>query len=201
MRPPPVLDVSHLPTSAFGGRTPIWWAVWGLIAIEGAMFALLVVTYLYLRLDADAWPPVGTPPPRLTAATLNVVVLALSVVPMLWVHRASHRFRRVAVFVGLAVTVALALVSVVLRVLEFRALGCRWDSHAYGSVTWVILGMHTGHLVTSILETGLVALLFMVGPVEERHYSDAEVNALYWYFVVAAWLPLYVLVFFGPRLF
>ena len=196
-----MLDVSHLPTSAFGARTPVWWAVWGLIVIEGTMFAMLVGAALYLRLDADTWPPAGTPLPGLTAATFNVGVLLLSLGPMVWVHRAAHRQGRIAVFVGLSVSVLFGLVAIALRLLEFRALGCRWDTHAYGSLAWSILGMHFGHLVASVLETALLAVLFMSRPVEAKHYGDAEVNALYWYFVVAAWLPLYVFVFFGPRMF
>ena len=201
MRSPLALDVSHLPTSAFGARTPVWWAVWGLIVIESTMFAILVASYLYLRLDADTWPPVGTPRPGLTAATLNVGVLVLSLAPMAWVQRAAYRHARVSVLAGLALSALLGLVAIAVRVLEFRALGCRWDSHAYGSLTWSILAMHFGHLVASVLETFLLAVLFMNRPIEAKHFGDAEVNALYWYFVVGAWLPLYVLVFFGPRMF
>jgi cytochrome c oxidase subunit III len=201
VRSPLALDVSHLPTSAFGARTPVWWAVWGLIVIESTMFALLIASYLYLRLDADMWPPAGTPPPRLTAATVNVGVLLVSLLPMVWVQRAAYRHARLFVFAGLSASVLLGLVAIAVRLLEFRALGCRWDSHAYGSLTWAILGMHLGHLVASVVETALLALLFMNRPIEAKHYGDAEVNALYWYFVVGAWLPLYVLVFFGPRMF
>jgi len=194
-----VLDVSRLPTSAFGARTPLWWAVWGLVVIESTMFAILVASYVYLWLDAESWPPTGTPLPGLTAATVNVGMLVLSLAPMVWVHRAAHRHARLPVLAGLSASVVLGLGVIALRVLEFRALGCRWDSHAYGSMTWSILAMHFGHLVASVVETLLLALLFVNGPVEAKHYGDAEVNALYWYFVVGAWLPLYALVFLGPR--
>ncbi len=38
------------------------------------------------------------------------------------------------------------------------------------------------------------------GAVERKHFVDVDVNAFYWYFVVFAWLPLYVMVYFAPRL-
>jgi cytochrome c oxidase subunit III len=39
----PVINVAPLPRFAFGHRSILWWATMGLIAIEGTMFALVVV--------------------------------------------------------------------------------------------------------------------------------------------------------------
>jgi heme/copper-type cytochrome/quinol oxidase subunit 3 len=38
-----------------------------------------------------------------------------------------------------------------------------------------------------------------VGPVEEKHYTDATVMAVYWYFIVISWIALYAIVFVAPR--
>jgi cytochrome c oxidase subunit III len=35
--------------------------------------------------------------------------------------------------------------------------------------------------------------------VERKHFSDAADMTFYWYFMVGAWLPLYVLCFLLPR--
>jgi cytochrome c oxidase subunit 3 len=194
------LDVSTLPPVAYGPRTTVWWGTVGLLAIEGTMFGLLVATYFYLRLDAARWPPGGTPAPALGAATTNVVLLLATLAPMIVAHLAALREQRRPVWIALAVCVLAGLGSLVLRGFEFAALGCRWDSHAYGSITWTILAMHTGHLVTSTLENVLLALLMLRGPLERKHFVDANANAVYWYFVVASWVPLYLLVFWGPRI-
>jgi len=200
MRTPLVLDVSGLPTTAFGARTPLWWAVWGLVVIESTMFAILVASYVYLWLDAESWPPTGTPLPGLTAATVNVGMLVLSLAPMVWVHRAAHRHARLPVLAGLSASVVLGLGVIALRVLEFRALGCRWDSHAYGSIVWTIVGMHTFHVATSAVETAVLTVYLFRRPLDEKHRLDLNVNALYWYFVTVWWLPAYALVYFGPSL-
>ena len=47
----PAIDVSHLPTSAFGHKEPLWWGVMLAIAIESTAFALAWATYLYLRMQ------------------------------------------------------------------------------------------------------------------------------------------------------
>jgi heme/copper-type cytochrome/quinol oxidase subunit 3 len=200
MRVASSLDVSHLPSIAYGPRTTVWWGVVGLLMIEATMFAMLVATYFYLRVTGDAWPPLGTPAPRLLAATLNMALLLVSVAPMYVMHRASWRAHRRAVALWLVVGTLIGGGNLVLRGFEFAALNCRWDSHAYGSIVWTILAMHAGHLVSSTLENLLLALLMIIGPVERKHFVDASVNALYWYFVVASWLPLYVLVYWVPRL-
>jgi cytochrome c oxidase subunit 3 len=196
----PVLDVRHLPSTAFGPRVTAWWGVAGLLAIEGTMFAMLVASYFYLRQDVVAWPPLGTPPPALGWGTANALLLALSVIPMALVDRAARRRDRRSIAVWLLVVLVAGLLACVLRWFEFFALGCRWDSHAYGSIVWVILGMHLVHLVTSSAENLILDVLMFRGPVERKHFVDVHVNALYWYFVAASWVLLYGVVYWAPRL-
>ena len=45
----------------------------------------------------------------------------------------------------------------------------------------------------------LMALIFWLGPVEDKHMSDVGDMVFYWYFMVLSWLPLYVLCFWLPR--
>ena len=64
---------------------------------------------------------------------------------------------------------------------------------------WLLLGMHAAHLVASAIENVLLLALVLKGPLERKHFVDVHVNALYWYFIVAVWVPVYVLVFLAPR--
>jgi cytochrome c oxidase subunit 3 len=194
------LDVSALPTIAYGPRATIWWGVLGLMAIEGTALAIVGVTYLYLRQNFATWPPAGTPLPALGAATGELGVLLASVVPMAFVDWLARREQRRLVAIGLGVMVLFGLASIGLRALQFAgALGCRWDSNAYGSVVWTLLGMHAAHVVTSTLENALLMAVLVVGPVERKDFVDAHVNAFYWYFIAAIWIPTYALVYLAPR--
>jgi heme/copper-type cytochrome/quinol oxidase subunit 3 len=194
------LDVSQLPSVAFGPRATIWWGVIGLLTIEGTMFALLAASYFYLQRNYAAWPPLGTPPPDLAAGTANMALLLASLWPMRLAHRSGLDERRRPVWVWLAVCTALGFGALALRVFEFRAMHCRWDTHAYGSIVWTALGMHTGHLIASTFENILIGLLMLRGPLERKHFVDTNVNAVYWYFVVLAWLPMVAIIYFAPRL-
>jgi heme/copper-type cytochrome/quinol oxidase subunit 3 len=196
----PALDVSNLPAVASGPRATIWWGVVGLLTIEGTMFGLLVASYFYLRMNYLEWPPSGTPPPDLLAGSVNMLLLLGSIWPMILAHRAALEERRRPIWYALAISTIIGFVSLALRAGEFVSMHCRWNTHAYGSIVWTMLGMHTGHLIASTIENLLLALLMRVGPVERKHFVDANVNAVYWYFVVLAWLPLYIILYFGPRL-
>ena|ERR1051325_19800 len=194
------LDVSTLPPVASGERTTIWWGVLGLLAIEGTMFALLVGTYFYLMRNFDSWPPAGTPAPDLLAGTANMILLLISIWPMWIAHRAALEEQRGPVWVGLAICAVMGVIALILRAFEFKAMHCRWDTHAYGSIVWTMLGMHVIHLLASTVENVLIALVMFAGPAERKHFVDTNVNAVYWYFVVLVWLPIYAIIYFSPRI-
>jgi|SRR5581483_3241915 cytochrome c oxidase subunit I+III len=193
-------DVSELPPIKFGPHATIWWGVIGLLLIEGTMFAILAATYFYLKQNFTVWPPSGTPNPDLFAGSANMALLIASIWPMRIAHRAGLEERRRAVFVALAICSVIGFVSLALRFFEFRAMHIRWDFNAYGSVVWTMLGMHTAHVISSTLENLLITLLMFAGPVERKHFTDTNANAVYWYFVVLGWLPIYAILYFAPRL-
>jgi heme/copper-type cytochrome/quinol oxidase subunit 3 len=171
-----------------------------MLLIEGAGFAILVVTYFYIRRNFDAWPPSRTPLPDLGVSTLNVVVLVVSIVPMWHVARLAlgHDKPRTLGF-WLTVCVLFGVAAAVLRIMEFKGVHTRWDSNAYGSIVWAILAVHFAHIIAATLETLVIAILMFRGPVEEKHFVDITVNAIYWYFVALSWLALYTIVFLAPR--
>jgi heme/copper-type cytochrome/quinol oxidase subunit 3 len=193
-----ILDVSHLPTYGYSHRSLVWWGTMGMIAIEGTVFALAVFTYFYVRTRVDQWPP-SVPPPDLTWGTLNLLVVLASVVPNHWTKRVAEREDRPRARIGLVVCLVFALVSLVLRGFEFSALNCRWDTNAYGSAVWMLLSLHTVHLATDFYDSAVLTVLSFTGPWEGKHFVDVSENAMYWYFVVIAWIPIYVIIYFASR--
>jgi cytochrome c oxidase subunit I+III len=192
------IDVSHLPGYAFGHRSMMWWGTLGLIVIEGFMFSVLIGAYFYLRSHLPHWPP-NLPPPDLFWGTLNTVVLILSVLPNIWYKKAAERQDLRTVRIGLIISIAFAIAFIIIRIFEFRALHCRWDTNAYGSVVWTLLGFHTTHLVTDFLDTVVLTVLMFTGPLEGKRFVDVSENAFYWYFVVAVWVPIYAVLYLYPR--
>jgi len=185
---------------AFSHHAPSWWGNRLMIFIEGAAFAILAASYFYIWWNFDAWPPPRTHLPDLGVPSINLLVLAVSAAPFWNAARLAQRHER-PVVVGAWLTLGglFGLGAIVFRVFEFKALHTRFDSNAYGSITWAILAVHLAHLLAGTLETLLIALAMLVGPVEKKHYADATVVAVYWYFIVISWVALYMIVFIAPR--
>jgi cytochrome c oxidase subunit 3 len=192
------LDVCHLPSFGFGSMSLMWWGTLGLMAIEGMVFALAVIVYFYLRSHAQRWP-FSTPAPALLWGTLNTVILIASLVPNQLAKRAAQRLDRRGVQLWISVCLAMAFAFLVVRWFEFEVLNCRWDTDAYGSIVWTLLGLHTFHLITDTWDTTVLDVLFFTGPLEGRRYVDVSENALYWYFVVLSWVPIYAVIYWAPR--
>jgi heme/copper-type cytochrome/quinol oxidase subunit 3 len=196
---PPAIDVSDLPTTAPGSRTPLWWGVVGMITIESTIFAMLAVTYFYLRGGASVWPPADVAP-NLLLRGVELGILLASAVPMIAVELAVKRRSLAGMRLWLGIATLLGLAFVALRFYQFHAMTFRWNSHAYGSIVWTILGMHTTHSIAASVENIVFMVLLFVGPLEERHLLDLRLNALYWYFVVLAWVPLFAILYLDPGL-
>jgi cytochrome c oxidase subunit 3 len=198
MRARTTLDVSGLPTFAFGHRPLTWWCTWSLILMEGGMFVVLFATYFFLRTPVADWPP-GVNYPRLLWGTVNLVVILASCVPNYFQKKAAESLDLRGVRIWLAVLIGFAAAATAIRFVEFGYLNCRWDQNAYGSVVWVSMGAHLLHLVTDLLDSLVLLALMLVGPVEGKRFVDVSENAVYWYFVVALWVPLYVVIYWVPR--
>ena len=200
MNAPRTLDVGSLPPGAFGSRSLMWWGTMGMVLIESTVFALAIASYFYFRTRMPAWPPDGVAPPDLRWGTLNTVVLIASMAPNELAKRAGARIDLRGVRLWMVACLVFGMAFNILRVYEFLHLNVRWDHDAYGSIVWVLLGLHTTHIITDFLDTAVLAVLMFVGPIEEKRFVDVEENAAYWYFVVIAWLPIYGVIYWAPRL-
>jgi heme/copper-type cytochrome/quinol oxidase subunit 3 len=178
----------------------MWWGTMGIVLIESTVFALAIGSYFFLRTRLPMWPPGGVAPPDLRWGTINTVLLLASVLPNELAKRAGENVNLRGVRVWMVVCLAFGVAFNAARVLEFAHLNVRWDHDAYGSIVWLLLGLHTTHIATDFLDTAVLAVLMFIGPIEERRFVDVEENAVYWYFVVLAWLPIYGVIYWAPRL-
>jgi heme/copper-type cytochrome/quinol oxidase subunit 3 len=195
---PMTLDVSALPTVAFGIRSMTWWGVMGMMTIEASVFALAIVAYFYLHSRSIEWPPQRVPP-DLFWGTLNTAIFLLSVIPTEWYRRRARRGDAKAVRIGLVAVTFIGALNLLVRYFELRHLNTDWSINAYGSIVWLIMGLHVTHLLTDWVDTIVLTVLFFTGLVEGKRFEDAEENAAYWYFVVITWIPIYLVIYWAPR--
>jgi cytochrome c oxidase subunit III len=195
-----VADVRGFSPYQEGPNAPLWWGMTGLILIESVVFGSFITAYLYLRAQTGIWPPAGTDPPELFLPTLNTIVLIASSFVLHWADTGIKKGDKRRLFIGLLGAASLAALFLILKVVEYRDVPYRWDTHAYGSIVWTIVGFHSAHVFSLMLKTAVV--LTLAG----RRYFNTErrlgvtINGLYWHFVVGVWIPLYIVLYWVPRI-
>jgi len=190
--------VSHLREYAFGHKGLIWWGTIGFMVIEGSMFVMAIVTYFFLRIRVSDWPP-SAPNPDLTFGTLKTILLLASVTPNQMAKWAAEKLDLRKVPFWLPICLVFGVAFLIVRALEFATLWVSWDSSAYGSSVWFLMGVHTAHLATDVLDTTVLTALVFTGHVEPKRLVDVNENAIYWDFVVLSWMPIYLVVYWAPR--
>lgn len=198
MKEHPPLDVSPLPTVVFGPRTTLWLGFVGVIIVEGMMILLIIVAYFYLRARGADWPPGVTPPP-LVAATANTGVFVISTLPAGWLKRAAEQGDLARVRRWLLALCAAAITTIVLSGWAFASLNVRWDSHAYGSLVWMLLGTEAVVLVAAALLIWVLTAYMFRGTVEGRRFMNVYASADYWLLAVVLWLATWAVIYIAPR--
>jgi cytochrome c oxidase subunit 3 len=191
-------DLAELDTHGHGNRSLTWWGMMGMIAIEGTAFVLAIATYFYLANQSREWPPNHLLPDPLPG-TLFTVLTVLSLVPNIWLQRMAEAERIEPVRIGLLVMSLVGIVLVIIRYFEFPALLVTWDQSAYGSIMVTLLGLHTVHVVTDLIDTLVLTALMMTSHGKGRRFVDVAENAIYWNFVVITWIPIYLVLYFAAK--
>lgn len=161
------------------------------LASDLMLFAAFFSAYFVLRGTTEIWPPadVELEVPRTLVATL---VLVASSATMIAFDRALERpgGRRVARRWLLA-TIALGGAFLANQALEYAALDFQADSHPYGSVYWLLTGLHGAHVAAGIAAlTLLYVRVVRVRDVERVGPFALSVSA-YWHLLDVVWLGVF----------
>jgi heme/copper-type cytochrome/quinol oxidase subunit 3 len=194
-------DLSDLPTFKFGPSSLTWWGIIGFMVIEGAGFALTFAAYFFIMGHEQGWPPEGRVAPDILAGTIFTIVILLSEIPNTIIKRAAKAGDVPTIRLLLPLMVAVGVILLIIRGFEFNSLNCRWTDDAYGSIIWALLLLHAAHILTDWLDTVvLCALMFTPVSYEPRRWGDVDENSMYWRYVWLLWIPIYLMIYWVPRL-
>lgn len=203
MNVPPV-DVSGWIRFHSDRNHPFWWGILGLIAIEVTVIATFLTGFFYLWIvnvkeRGTGWPPGGTDPLPLVYPTIDVLLLVLCSVGMYYGGIGVQRGRNRVFVWWVVVTCIASLLVAFLRFLQFKELGFTWRKNTYASFVWVLTGFHLFHVVSALLGTAVIGWLAAKGYYTEQRRLGVQVDTIYWYFVSAIWVPIYVVLYWAPR--
>jgi heme/copper-type cytochrome/quinol oxidase subunit 3 len=184
------------------GRTTGWWGMVLFICTESATFAVFLASYYYLRFSADGtWPPGGEKLPSLALPSIGTGILIVSCLPMWLCGRAARVRASGRRLFWLVLTLIGGGGFLLFQILDWRA---EWPASTlskdtYGSLFYSITGLHTVHV-----GLGLLMLLLLLGQALVRGLGPSgqtgsiRVVALYWYFLAAVAVPVYVTAYLAP---
>ena len=204
-----VLDVRDLPAIGFDHRAPLWWGNTLLLFIETTMFGILIAMYFSIAMNTNPFPPprvdrfpvLYNPVPNLFLPVIGLIVLLVSLIPGIWLDMAARRRDVGAVKIAILLTLTFNVIALVIRYYEFDSLHFKWNDNAYGSITWIILGIHMFHLIVMLCEDLYLTIWTYTKGMDDKHALDLTVLAVYWYWIVGIWLVLFTIVYLVPRMF
>jgi cytochrome c oxidase subunit 3 len=193
------LYLSNLAPFEISAGAPLWWGQLLLCFIEASMFLTMIAVYFYLRLSIDVWPPPGTQLPHTLYPTLALVPLVLSGAGSYWASEGAKKNDRTAMLTGMILNLLLACAFLAARWAEVRTLNFTWSTDVHGTIFWSILVLHTLDAVADMLYTAVLVVIIGVGRYGEKQRLGVHADSVVWYFIIAIWFPLYVVIYWGPH--
>ena len=200
MTEPKILDVSHLPPYEISSQAPLWWGQLCIAFIEGTMFLILIAAYLYTRLQVDVWPPPGEQFPHLLLPTLALIPLLASCYGSYLASEAAKKNDRRGMITGMLLNIVLATAFFVMRLVEWHSLNFNWKADINGSYVWAFLGLHSFDFIADVIFTIVLLVAVATGRYGEKQRLGVHVDSVVWYFLVGIWVPIYLAIYWGPRI-
>jgi heme/copper-type cytochrome/quinol oxidase subunit 3 len=197
---PRTYDAAALPSYSISNHAPLFVGQVLLAAIEGTMFLNLIAMYAYIRLSVDVWPPPGIRFPELTMSSLALIPLILSAGGSYWASEGAKKDDRFAMLVGLIANLVLGAIFVLMEGASWRSFNFTWASDIHGSIVWALLFLFIVDAVADLCFTTSLVIAVARGHSGPRQRLGVHVDSVVWYFIVLIWLPLYAVIYWGPRI-
>lgn len=175
----------------------------GLFIISEALFFLGIFwAYFHSSLSPTIemgahWPPMGIESINpFELPLLNTILLLSSGVTVTYAHHSLIKGDRKGALYGSVYTVALAVVFTALQGVEYAFSSFTISDGTFGSCFYFGTGFHGLHVIigTAFIAVGLWRILAY--HVTDNHHLGFEASILYWHFVDAVWLFLYICIYY-----
>jgi heme/copper-type cytochrome/quinol oxidase subunit 3 len=172
-----------------------------LVVTEGALFAYLLFAYYYLAVQVHprgSFPEGGMP--KLALALPDTFILLASSACVAWAQFNIERDDNRRLCWGLGLGALLGYVFIAIQALEWAKKPFTLASGPYSSLYFTITGFHMAHVAVGVI--GLTALFVwsVLGYFNRVRFAHVHIGALYWHFVDAVWILIFLTFYITPRL-
>jgi cytochrome c oxidase subunit III len=167
-----------------------------LICAEAAIFIIFVVAYVFYIGKSLSGP---MPSQVLELPILGTICLLSSSVTVHWAVSALRKNNTRSCTLGLVATVLLGLIFLVTTAQEWYHLihdyGLTIRTNLFGTTFYSLVGLHATHVIVGLIMLSIALGFSLSGNLTEKHENRLEVLSLYWHFVDAVWVVVFLVVY------
>jgi cytochrome c oxidase subunit III len=165
-----------------------------LIIAESAIFTIFVVAYLFYAGKSLTGP---TPREVLETPIFFTICLLSSSLTIHFAEKFLTRGSRGPFLLFWFLTILLGGLFLFGTGREWHRLiyehGLTISTNLFGTTYYSLVGLHAFHVTVGLILLSIVFLLGLAGRVGSEQSARAEVLAMYWHFVDAVWIVVYIL--------
>jgi len=167
-----------------------------LILAEAAIFIIFVVAYIFYIGKSISGP---TPAQVLELPIFGTICLLSSSITVHFAGSALHKGNLRSCTIQLAATVLLGTIFLITTAKEWYHLihdeGLTLQTNLFGTTYYSLVGLHATHVIVGLFMLSLVLSFSLTGRLKEEHSAKLEVLSLYWHFVDAVWVVVFLVVY------
>ena len=179
-------------------RGPV--GMYGLIAAETAIFTIFVVAYIFY-----IGKSVSGPQPRdvLRVPVFFTICLLSSSATIHFAVKSLKNGNLRSFALWWLSTIVLGAAFLAGTAQEWRHLiydeGLTIQTNLFGTTYYSLVGLHAFHVTVGLLALATVSVFTFLGHVRQEHAERAEVLSMYWHFVDAVWVVVFIVVYIVGR--
>ncbi len=167
-----------------------------LIAAEASIFIIFVVAYVFYIGKSVSGP---TPKDVLTLPVFTTICLLSSSLTVHAAVSALRQSKRNLCSMWLAATVLLGGIFLAGTAREWYELiyhdGLTIQTNLFGTTFYSLVGLHATHVIVGLIMLMLAVGFSLNGAMTHEHSEKLEVLSLYWHFVDAVWVVVFLVVY------
>ena len=193
------------------------WGMMWFIFSEVMFFAALFGTLFYIRIFSvpwlgatpllwpgytATWPTAGpgflepfTPMAAWGIPAINTLILLSSGATVTWAHWGLKKNNRTQLKIGLALTILLGVIFLILQVHEYQSADFTIKTGVYGATFYLLTGFHGAHVTLGAIMLSVIMGRVLAGHFTHDNHFAFEAVSWYWHFVDVVWLLLFVFVY------